>query len=54
MMGEPLCESITFCNQKTFTFLVTLENIKGKSAFSTIIKSKIELAAINKCKFLWP
>ena len=52
MMGEPLCESILLCNQKTFTFLVALENIKDKSAFSTITKSKIDLAAINKCKFL--
>ena len=37
MIGEMLCESIKFCNQKTSTLLVTLENIKVKSAFFTIV-----------------
>ena len=47
MMGEHFCEPITFCNplNKTLPFLVTLENIEGESAFSTILKSsKIDLA----------
>jgi len=52
MMDELLFESILLSNEKTFTLLVALENIKDKSAFSTIIKSKIDLAAIKKCKFL--